>query len=378
MVLSGRVVTISRTRINCGSVALQDLNRLLLSQRFLKSHVVILVDQNTGKHCLPLLVAECPGLDRASVFEIEGGEASKSLLTANTLWNELLALKADRRCLLINLGGGVVTDLGGFVAAGFKRGIEYINIPTSLIGMVDAAIGGKTGINIQNLKNQAGFFYSPLAVLIDPRFLQTLPEDHIRSGFAEIIKSALAGDPVLWRKLFRRGAQNILSLGPTDAFWQDLIMKTVTFKNRIVRQDFREQKIRRILNFGHSIGHALESLSMEKDHSAFLHGDAVALGMIAETWLSHIKAGLDEAEAMQIISFLKAGYPAQLKALCTSAGNPASLLDSIGGLLLHDKKNREGQLRFTLISSAGKPLTDMAADEDDIRNSLGKLFEQVH
>lgn len=375
MILSGRVVNLSRTRIHYGTDALQGFRKLIVSQEYRKSRVFILVDANTGKHCLPLLVEACPELDAASVFEIEGGEASKSLIAAGKIWGELLAAQADRHSILINLGGGVVSDLGGFVAAGLKRGIKYVNIPTSLMGMVDAAIGGKTGINMGKLKNQVGFFYSPIAVFLDPRFLKTLPSAHIRSGFAEVIKSALLGDPVLWRKLLRLGAENILRMDTSEKPWQDMIMKTLTFKNRIVCQDFREQKLRKILNFGHTIGHALESLSLGRDENILLHGDAVALGMIAESWLSHMKAGLSKAEAMEIISFLKAGYKPQADALKGFFKSSPASLDSIYDLLMHDKKNREGQITYTLIQAAGKPRINLAAGREELAAALEKIFE---
>ena len=375
MILSGRVVNISRTRIDFGFNALDNLHKMLLSQENRKSRIFILVDPNTGEHCLPVLAKACPGLDSASVFEIEGEETSKSLVTAQKVWSELLAAQADRQSLLINLGGGVVTDMGGFVAAGLKRGIAYINIPTSLMGMVDAAIGGKTGVNLHNLKNQLGFFYSPAAVFIDTRFLKTLPETHLRSGFAEIVKSALIGDAILWRRILRQGAGNIFAMNTADRIWQEMIMKTVTFKNRIVCQDFRELKTRKILNFGHTIGHAVESLHLGNDKKTLLHGDAVALGMIAETWLSNIKAGLSDTETLEIITFLKTLYHKQCGLLKSSVTDTTRILDELCNLLLHDKKNKNGEIRFTLIRSAGKPKINITAGRDEIRSALNTLFE---
>ncbi len=375
MILSGRVVTVSRTRIHCGLNSLDGLHKLLESPEYRKSRVFILVDNNTGKHCLPALVEVCPLLDSAMMFEIEEGETSKSLDVAAKIWSELLSAKADRQSLLISLGGGVVSDLGGFIAAGYKRGISYINIPTSLLGMVDASIGGKTGVNHLNLKNQLGVFYSPIAVYIDPRFLKTLPLAHIRSGFAEIVKSALVGDAVLWRRILRQGAGNILAEDTSGKPWQDMILKTVIFKNRLACQDFREQKLRKILNFGHTIGHALESLSLGSNDARLLHGDAVALGMISETWLSHLKAGLDETETPEIISFLKSAYRTQIEVLEGSIKNRTSAYDSIFDLLLHDKKNAEGKLKFTLLQAVGKPKINLEAGRDEIAAALDKIFD---
>lgn len=372
MVLSARVVNVSKTRIECGLNALASLHKILSSRQYAKSKVFILVDSETGKHCLPLLVETCPGLNSASVFEIPGGEVSKSLGTAEMIWSELLAAGADRQSLLINLGGGVVTDLGGFVAAGVKRGIAYINIPTSLMGMADAAIGGKTGVNLSGLKNQIGFFYSPLAVLIDPCFLKTLPEAQIRSGFAEIVKSALIGNPVLWRKLLKHGASEILSRDTTDTFWLEMINETVSIKNHIACQDFREMKLRKILNFGHTIAHALESYFMGMQGIDLLHGEAVALGMIAETWLSVEKCALNEAEAMEITSFLKKAYNPLIGIVANLSDQET--LNGICSLLIHDKKNRNGQIRMTLIKSAGKPRVNIPVTIAEAASALKKVF----
>jgi len=334
--------------------------------------VFVLVDANTGKHCLPLLVKSCPELDSASVFEIEEGEDSKSLIHATRIWDEFLSAYADRSSILINLGGGVITDLGGFVAAGLKRGISYINVPTSLMGMADASIGGKTGVNHQGLKNQLGSFYSPEAVFIDPRFLKTLPAAQLRSGFAEVIKSALIGDPVLWHRMLKLGVVNILSMDTSGKFWQDMIMKTVSFKNRIACQDFREHKLRKILNFGHTLGHALESLILDDTGDQLLHGDAVAMGMIAATWLSQLKTGLGEKETEEISSFLKTGYRAQIGHF--SASRDATSVLMMYKQILHDKKIKDGQAWFTLLRAAGKPVTNIPVVGKEMQESLDVVF----
>jgi 3-dehydroquinate synthase len=375
MILSGRVVSTSKTRIYCGLNVLNDLRKLVSSYDYRASRVIILADTNTARHCLPVLVSSCPELDSASMFEIDPGEASKSLAVAEKIWNELLLSGADRHTLLINLGGGVVSDLGGFVAAGYKRGITYVNVPTSLMGMADASIGGKTAVNLSQMKNQVGFFYSPAAVFIDPVFLKTLPEAHLRSGFAEIVKSALIGDPVLWRRILRLGAEAILSTGTSEKLWQDLVLKTVTFKNRIACQDFREKKLRKILNFGHTVGHALESLSSGHAKTALLHGDAVALGMIAETRLSQMKAGLSETEAGMIESFLRDAWADRVMMMKDLQGRGDISIESISKLLVHDKKNKGGKISFTLLKEIGKPGVNIEAGPDEITASLEKLFE---
>ena len=375
MILSGRVVSTSKTRIHCGLNVLNDLRKLVSSHDYKASRVIILADTNTAQHCLPRLVSHCPELDSASMFEIDPGEASKSLAVAEKIWNELLSARADRQSLLINLGGGVVSDLGGFVAAGYKRGIAYVNVPTSLMGMADASIGGKTAVNLAQMKNQLGFFYSPSAVFIDPVFLKTLPEAHLRSGFAEILKSALIGDTVLWRRILRLGTDTILSADTSGKLWQDLVLKTVSFKNQIACQDFREKKLRKILNFGHTIGHALESLSIGHEARAILHGDAVALGMIAETRLSQLKAGLSETDAEIIISFLRIAWATQIGLLKELVSSGDVTNEGIVRMLLHDKKNKGSQIRFTLLKEPGKPAVNIQAGPYEITDSLEKLFE---
>ncbi|MEI6883756.1 MAG: 3-dehydroquinate synthase family protein [Bacteroidota bacterium] len=372
MILPGRVVDVTKTRIVCGAGALKTLQKILSAREFAGCRVFILVDSETGKHCLPLLAESFTQLNSASVFEVPSGEASKSLFTAEKIWSELIAGGADRQTVLLNLGGGVVSDLGGFVAAGLKRGIRYINIPTSLMGMADAAIGGKTAVNLGQLKNQVGFFYSPSAVLIDPVFLKTLPQAHIRSGFAEIIKSALIGNPVLWHKMLRHGSAEILSRDTSDTFWMEMLSQTVSIKNRIASRDFREVKLRKVLNFGHSIGHALESYFLKDQGISLLHGEAVAIGMMAETWLSHEKSALGEADAIEIISFIKGAYN-PLTSVLSNLLDPATV-GRICSLLAHDKKNRDGNIRMTLIESAGKPRLNIKVSLAEAASALQKVF----
>jgi 3-dehydroquinate synthase len=225
------------------------------------------------------------------------------------------------------------------------------------------------------MKNQVGFFYSPAAVFIDTQYLKSLPETHIRSGFAEIVKSALIGDPVLWKRILRLGTDTILSADTSDKLWQHLVLKTVTFKNRIASRDFTEKKLRKILNFGHTIGHALESLAIGHENRALLHGEAVALGMIAETRLSQIKAGLPETEAETIISFLKTSYADRIAMLKDLVNSGDITFEGIISMLLHDKKNNGSQIRFSLLQSIGKPKVNIQAGAEEINVSLGMIFE---
>jgi len=358
MNLSGRVVTVDRTRIVCGG-------KINLVDKFLRtnwsgiSKIIILVDENTGRMCLPLLKEGTTLLENAFVLEIPAGEETKTIRTVMNIWNEMLVKKADRRTMLINLGGGMVSDLGGFVAAGFKRGISYINIPTTLMGQVDASIGGKTAVNFDGIKNQVGFFHLPVAVFIFPDFLKTLPVEQVRSGLAEIIKCALIADPVLWNKVRRMSTSDLSHVGNR---LHEFISKTVAYKNSVVRKDFREKGVRKILNFGHTVGHAFESFSQTCNRKPLLHGEAVALGMICESYLSHLKTGLSLEQAEGIKSFIKSIYPPYH---FTNKDMP-----HLTGLMEHDKKNRNDLINFTLLRSLGMARINVLCNHAEINESL--------
>jgi 3-dehydroquinate synthase len=295
-------------------------------------------------------------------LEVQGGEASKSLENAEKLWLDLMAEGADRSSLLINLGGGVVSDLGGFVAAGYNRGIKYINIPTSLMGQADAAIGGKTAVNLGNIKNQVGFFHSAAAIFICPDFLMTLPEEHLRSGFAEIIKSILVSDGSLWRRLKNRPVSRMLRQPVESAFWQELILAAITFKNKVVVKDYREVKLRKVLNFGHSFGHAFESFSMMDSQVPLLHGEAVAAGMICAAWLSHRKTGLSRPALDEITNYIVEGFGRYHV-------GPVSL-PILMEIMKHDKKMKDGKLQFTLLSKPGLPLLNVSCSQEEILEAI--------
>ncbi len=362
MRLSGRVATVARTRIHCGPDSLVQLNRFLVAERLDRGKIFILTDSETRRHCLPVLEAHSPDLKGCTILEIPSGESSKSLQSAEDLWMELVSAGADRNSLLICLGGGVVTDLGGFVAAGFKRGIASINVPTTILGQVDASIGGKTGVNLSKVKNQIGFFYPARGIFLFPGFLDTLPAAQLRSGFAEVIKAALIGDAMLWNRLLRKGAAEILSMPCAENFWLELIKKSVTQKSRIVRDDFLEKDKRKILNFGHTVGHALESLCGGHPGPELLHGDAVAAGMVAESFLSVKKCGLPEEDLSRITSFIRGGYDTSVFA----REDIPALVELMG----HDKKNRGGTIRFSLLKKPGVPAINVACDTDLIAEAL--------
>jgi 3-dehydroquinate synthase len=318
--------------------AYQHLNDLLHQNNY--SKIFILVDENTNEDCLPdflpLLATEIP----FEIIEIESGEQNKNIQTCTEVWSVFTELGADRKSLLLNLGGGVITDLGGFVASTFKRGIDFVNIPTTLLGMVDASVGGKNGVDLGPLKNQVGTITNPKMVLIDTRFLNTLPQNQMRSGLAEMLKHGLIADKSYW-SLFSDLAR--LDLKDLDT----LIHKAIIIKNEIVQQDPKENGIRKALNFGHTLGHAIESFFLENDEkTTLLHGEAIAIGMVLESYLSLKQKLITSEDYLEIKHTLKSIF------------GTVEILDEdlypICDLLIHDKKNEYGKIQFALLDGIGK------------------------
>ena len=313
------------------------------------SKIIILVDENTHEHCLPHFLSQIQFETSFEIIEIPQGEVHKTIATCMEVWRSLSDLSADRKSLLINLGGGVVTDLGGFVASTFKRGIKFVNVPTSLLAMVDASVGGKTGVDLDLSKNQIGTITFADMVLIDPEFLDTLPKNELRSGFAEMLKHGLIRDQSYWSKLRNLGA---LTLNDLDG----LIHHSVAIKNEVVTEDPTEMGIRKILNFGHTLGHAIETYCLDHDHVfTLLHGEAIAIGMILEGYLSSKLCGLSQEELKQIKTTFYAMYPSVVF-------NKQSIKEIIG-LMQSDKKNSHGRVNFVLLNSIGQCQMDVAVDE---------------
>ncbi len=360
MELSCRGVTTEHTRIHIGKEAGQGIDTLLDRHIRPGRSVFLLTDTHTEHYCLPLF-SSSRIMGNAIHLNVAPGESSKSLEVAGMLWESMLRPGAGRDALLINLGGGVVSDLGGFLAAGFKRGIGYINIPTTLIGMVDAAVGGKTALNLGGVKNQIGMFHLPEAVYIFPGLLSSLPSRELRSGIAEIAKTALAGDALLWNRLRKTGVETMLQTPFTGKRWQEWILGAVRVKNRLVRQDYREKKIRKSLNFGHTVGHALEAIS-RADDVPWLHGEAVAAGMAVESALSMIRAGLSKEAAAQIRSFLRDLIPPFLP--------DQGAMEELIRLMTLDKKNRGSGIFFTLIREPGRPVINVSCCREEIAEAL--------
>ncbi|MCU0348392.1 MAG: 3-dehydroquinate synthase [Saprospiraceae bacterium] len=322
--------------------------------------IAVLVDNNTYRHCLPYFLQN---IDFEVVaIEIPAGELHKGLDTCRFIWSEMMRLGLDRRSLLINLGGGVVGDMGGFCAATYLRGIDFVQVPTTLLSQVDASVGGKLAIDFNGVKNSIGAFQNPVAVLVDPAFLKTLPQSEIRSGFAEVFKHALIADAGQWHNL-----QQINDLMTVD--WASYLAPSLSIKKRIVEEDPTEKGIRKALNFGHTIGHAVESVSLGiTDHSPFtnhqslLHGEAVALGIVCEAWLSHKILGLSAAELEEIVAFVQRFYPHWPLA---EEDFPA-----VFEIMKKDKKNVGGRINFTLLPAIGEARTDQFCEVGVIEEAL--------
>jgi len=314
------------------------LNSYLQENKY--SKLFIIVDNNTNEFCLskflPFLATELS----IEIVEFESGEPNKNIETCVQIWNVLTELGADRKSLVINVGGGVVTDLGGFVASTFKRGMDFIHVPTTLLSMVDASVGGKTGVDLGNLKNQIGVINVPKMVLIDTQYLETLSKNEMRSGLAEMLKHGLIYDAAYWEKFLDMKAIDF-------ADFDELIYRSVEIKNEIVMQDPTEKNIRKALNFGHTLGHAIESYFLENENKkTLLHGEAIAIGMILESYISLEKKLLNQQEYHQIKTTIKAIYDDVI-----FEGND---IESIIELMIHDKKNEYGNIQFALIDGIGK------------------------
>ena len=338
-----------------GRHSLAEMAELFSEDLYRDVKVFILVDENTLSSCLPAMISKIPGLEEAEVIEVGAGEETKNVEIVSRVWEVLTELGADRSSVLINLGGGVVTDFGGFVAGTFKRGIRFFNIPTSLLAMVDASIGGKTGINHSGLKNEIGLFNNPKSVYVDPEFLETLPRNHLLSGFAEMIKHALIFSPGYWKELLEVSLLDLHSL-------DDSIYRSIEIKNEIVSSDPFEMGRRKILNFGHTIGHALEAYSHESDTKTLLHGEAIAIGMVCESYISHKLTGLSAEQLKEISSFIFS--------LFSKVNLEGYTFHRLIELMRHDKKNRDERMNFTLLTEIGDAVFDVDTQADLVIDSL--------
>ena len=311
----------------------------------------VLTDEHTRRLCLPAL-KELPALKDAIEICIGAEDVHKTLETLASVWMSLSTQGATRHSLLINLGGGMVTDLGGFAAATFKRGIAYINIPTTLLAMVDASVGGKTGINFNGLKNEIGSFAPANSVLIETEFLRTLDAHNFFSGYAEMLKHGLISNTAHWAELLNFNTSDI-----DYTALKQLVGRSVQVKEDIVEQDPFEHGIRKALNLGHTVGHAFESMALAENRPV-LHGYAVAWGLVCELYLSYLKAGFSKDKMRQTIQFIKENYGA--------FAFSCKQYDSLYELMLHDKKNTAGIINFTLLKEVGDICLNQTADKETI------------
>ena len=343
--------------MNPQKVVISDNLQKVLTEAYMTcehDRTFILADETTEKCCLPLISGvDC--LKSASTIVIGSTDANKTLESLAHVWEKLGEGGATRHSLLINIGGGMVTDLGGFAASTFKRGINYINIPTTLLAMVDASVGGKTGINFRGLKNEVGVFSNASTVILDTRFLKTLDSENIRSGYAEMLKHGLISNKPMWAELLNFDLEH-----PDLDILQTMLADSVKVKQRIVTEDPLEQGLRKALNLGHTIGHAFESFALKQ--KPILHGYAVAYGLVSELYLSTIKAGFPSEKMHQTVNFIKEHY-GKMDITCDDY---PTLLE----LMTHDKKNVAGVINFTLLGGIGDILINQTVTKDDIYEAL--------
>ncbi len=331
-----------------------ELNKALAP--YTAGQIYVLADTHTQEYCLPLI--KCEKVLPEQLIVVPEGEAHKTLESAEHIWKVLSSQGAKRSSVLVNVGGGLVTDLGGFAASCFKRGMSCINVPTTLLSQVDASVGGKTGINFNGLKNEIGTFSIPEKVIIDPVFLRTLPLRQLLSGFAEMLKHALLAGGEHFERIMR--------VDPEQVDWEkfgNLIWKSVEIKYAIVENDPQEKRLRKALNFGHTVGHALESAALRTGAEVY-HGDAVAYGMIAELYLSVQRRDFPPALYERIRAFIEKYYPPYLT--CASD-------EEIYALMLHDKKNEGEGVNFTLLSAPGVFRIDNYCTKEEIMQVLKEL-----
>ncbi len=325
-----------------------DITSFFSSRRF--SFVAVVCDENTSKSCYPLIKENLP---KHYMIIIPSGEENKNLDGCTKIWQQMTEFGLDRKSLMVNLGGGVIGDMGGFCASVFKRGLEFINLPTTLLSQVDASIGGKLGIDFLTLKNHLGVFKEPLQIFVNPGFLNTLPDRELRSGFAEIIKHCLIADKDFFNK--------VVEIGYDRENLSEIILHSIKIKYRITQQDPLENGLRKVLNFGHTVGHALESHYLESPEKLY-HGEAIAIGMICEAYISYMKELLDYAE-LELISN-------QILRYFGFVNIDDQAINGACSLVKHDKKNIDNKIMCTLLKGVGTAIYDQEIDTMEIKESL--------
>lgn len=323
------------------------------------SQYLVFLDDNTCEYCFPVLLEKLP--EWAEVFQpvvIKSGEEQKNLETCRSLWHKMTSAGADRNTLVINLSGGVLSDMGGFVASTYKRGVHFINLPTTLLSMVDASVGGKLGIDFYGLKNHIGLFANPHGVFIYPGFLKTLPNRELLSGFAEVVKHSLIADKDYFKRISQFGDPNTF----TEEQWEKMIASSVEIKKQVVEKDPREAGLRKVLNFGHSLGHAVESWSFSSNWP-LLHGEAIAAGMIMELYLSTLKTGLTQSQLDQLTNYLLNTFPYYDEFVNSNAKD-------ILEFIKQDKKNRSHRTLMTLLRETGDAEYDIDVSDFEVLEAI--------
>lgn len=331
-------------------VEIGDIHQLLV--KFLTANnytkIFLIVDENTKKHCYKKIENT---IGNHEIIIIKPGEGNKTIATCLLIWEAMTKANLDRHALVINLGGGVIGDMGGFCAATYKRGIDFIQIPTTLLSQVDASVGGKLGVDFQSFKNHIGVFKVPNMVLIDSAFLNTLPKSELRSGYAEVIKHCLIADGKMWSYILENSFEN--------QNWDELIRHSVAIKSKITESDPTEKGIRKILNFGHTLGHAIETFYLGTEKH-LLHGEAIAIGMICEAFLAFKKSKLSEKQLIQIHGYILSNY----------GFAKIDNLDSIVNLTMQDKKNKGDQVLFSLLNGIGACDYDIPVSKNEMMEAL--------
>jgi 3-dehydroquinate synthase len=344
------------------------LNDSLISLQYVLEYecygvkLVLLTDENVRKHCLPMLLKEVPALTNANIVEFPSGERSKTQFTVQIILNQLIDSHSDKNSVLISFGGGVVSDIGGFVSSIYYRGIRHIVVPTTILSMIDASVGGKNGINYGGYKNQIGTIKKPFYVCHYLPFLKTLDERNTINGVAEIIKIALVADKILWNK--------IKILSPLEVAKDEAIMDScINLKAQIVNEDFYDMSKRQILNFGHTFGHAIEAYAMKIDFE-ILHGEAVAIGMYYETIISHNILNFVSPDFDDILRYIRTYFYRKE----VEVANVLKLLN----YMKHDKKNTFDNMNLTLLQNVGIPKTNVAISESELAKILLHLHQHVY
>jgi 3-dehydroquinate synthase len=344
----------SKNRVEVGSI-LESSFQLLLDSDYSASKKIIIVDENTQELCWPYLLTTFDELHDAEVIVLPSGEENKVMEVSFQVWEAFTNYGVQRGDLVINLGGGVVTDMGGFIASIYKRGLRFINIPTSLLAMVDASVGAKTGINLGHYKNQLGVFAFPEITICDPIFLQTLPEEQLVSGTAEMFKHAIISSEKHWNDLKNMDLENVS---------EELLCNSIQIKAEVVDNDPTEKGLRKVLNLGHTIGHAIEGLFME-DHR-FTHGECVAWGILVESAISTQLGLLDKLDFEEISNVIRNRFP--------SLSIDETNFDELIGIMKNDKKNNSSKINFSLPTKIGAVIIDQQIEEKTIREALELIF----